>query len=183
MVLGIDKILKLIENKNLIEGLDKENINVEGAGVDLRIGQLYEMEKGKGFIHIEKRNSPNYNLIAEFQKGESKKVKIEPGKFYIGKTVETINTPENLFGIFIPRGTFFASGVLVLGFRVDPGYNGSFRFHLINLGKNDFEIEMGARIANMIFLEIQGKTNPYKGQWQGGRAFIEKEEKQTQQDF
>ena len=173
----------MIKTQNLIEGLDRDNINVEGTGIDLRMGELYEMERGQGFIHIETRNSPDYKLIAEFKKGESKKIKIRPGKFYIAKTVEKINTPENLFGIFIPRGTFFASGVLVLGFRVDPGYKGNFRFHLVNLGGKDFEIEMGARIANMIFLQIEGKTNPYKGQWQGGRAFIEKEEKQTQQDF
>jgi len=183
MILGTDKILELIKTQNLIEGLDRDNINVEGAGVDLRIGELYEMEKGNGFIHIKTRNSPDYKLIAEFKKNESKRIKIEPGKFYIAKTIEKINTPENLFGIFIPRGTFFASGVLVLGFRVDPGYKGNFRFHLVNLGGKDFEIEMGARIANMIFLQVGGKTKPYKGQWQGGRAFIEKEEKQTQQDF
>ena len=183
MILGTDKILELIKTQNLIEGLDRDNINVEGTGIDLRIGELYEMEKGNGFIHIETRNSPDYKLIAEFEKGESKKIKIKPGKFYIAKTVEKINTPENLFGIFMPRGTFFASGVLVLGFRVDPGYKGNFRFHLVNLGGKDFEIEMGARIANMIFLQVEGKTSLYKGQWQGGRAFIEKEEKQTQQDF
>jgi len=183
MILGVDKLLQLIQTQNLIEGLDKNNINVEGTGVDLRIGELYEMEDGKGFIHIENRNSPNYKLIAKFEKDQSQKIIIKPGQFYIAKTIEVINTPANLFGIFIPRGTFFASGVLVLGFRVDPGYKGNFRFHLVNLGGRDFELEMGARIANMIFLQIEGKTNLYQGQWQGGRAFIAKEEKQTQQGF
>ena len=187
MILGIDKLLKLIKEQNLIEGLDKENINVEGCGVDLRIGEIYEMEKGKGFIYQETRDTPKYNLIAKFEKDKSvslqKKIKLEPGKFYIAKTIETINVPKDIFGIFIPRGTFFASGVLVLGFRVDPGYQGNFRFHLVNLGGSEFEIEMGARIANMIFLRVEGKTNLYQGQWQGGRAFIEKEEEQTKQEF
>ena len=107
---------------------------------------------------------------------------MDPGKFYVAKTVEVINTPKDLFGIFIPRGTFFANGVLVLGFRVDPGYRGNFRFHLVNLGGSQFEIEMGSRIANMIFLEVKGETNQYRGQWQGGRAFIKKEEEQTRQN-
>ena len=183
MILGTDKLLKLIKEQNLIQGLDEENINVEGCGVDLRIGEIYEMEKGKGFIYQETRNTPKYNLIAKFEKAKSQKIKLEPGKFYIAKTIETINVPKDIFGIFIPRGTFFASGVLILGFRVDPGYQGNFRFHLVNLGGNEFEIEMGARIANMIFLRVEGKTNLYQGQWQGGRAFIEKEEEQTKQEF
>ncbi|KPJ71758.1 hypothetical protein AMJ50_00210 [Parcubacteria bacterium DG_74_3] len=185
MILGIDKLLELIKKQKLIEGLDKKEINLEGCGVDLRIGEIYEMEEGGGFLYRETRKTPNYKLVAKFEKVKSasqqKKIKLEPGNFYIGKTVETINTPKNLFGIFIPRGTFFANGVLVLGFRVDPGYKGNFRFHLINLSNNNFEIEMGARIANMIFLRIEGKTNLYKGQWQGGRAFIKKEEKQIKQ--
>ena len=183
MILGIDKLLKLIKEQNLIEGLDKENINVEGCGIDLRIGEIYEMEKGKGFIYQETRDTPKYNLIAKFEKVKSQKIKLEPGKFYIAKTIETINVPKDIFGIFIPRGTFFASGVLVSGFRVDPGYKGNFRFHLVNLGGSEFEIEMGARIANMIFLKVEGKTNLYQGQWQGGRAFVEKEEEQTKQGF
>lgn len=181
MILGTDKLLELIRSQKLIEGLDEEDINIEGCGIDLRIGQIYEIEKGKGFLYRDTRKTPSYKLIAEFQKGESKKIKLEPGKFYVAKTVEKINTPKNLFGIFIPRGTFIVNGILVLGFRVDPGYKGNFRFHLINVGGSDFEIEMGARIANMIFLQVLGKTNPYKGQWQGGRVFIKKKEKQIKQ--
>lgn len=186
MILGIDKLLELIRTQKLIEGLDEKDINIEGCGVDLRMGEIYEMAEGKGFLYRETRKTPNYKLIAQFKEGKSagrrKKIKLEPDKFYIAKTIEIINTPKNIFGIFIPRGTFYANGILALGFRVDPGYKGNFRFHLFNLAGNDFEIEMGARIANMIFLRVEGKTNLYKGQWQGGRAFIKKEEKQIKQN-
>jgi len=181
MILGIDKLLELIKKQNLIEGLDEEEINLEGCGVDLRIGEIYEMGEGRGFLYQATRKTPDYKLVAKFEKGKSQKIKLKPGKFYIAKTIEVINTPENLFGIFIPRGTFFVNGVLVFGFRVDPGYKGNFRFHLVNIAGRDFEIEMGARIANMIFLRVEGKTNLYKGQWQGGRAFIKKAEKQIKQ--
>lgn len=180
MILGTDRLWKLIKEKKLIEGLDQEEINVEGCGVDLRIGELYEMGQGRGFIYRKTRKTPPYRLVSQFGKGKQK-ISIDSDKFYVGKTIEVINTPDDLFGIFIPRGTFFANGVSVLGFRVDPGYKGNFRFHLANIGGGDFEIEMGSRIANMIFLEVKGETNPYIGQWQGGRAFIKKEEEQTKQ--
>jgi dCTP deaminase len=181
MILGIDKILELIKSQKLIEGLDDSDINFEGCGVDLRIGELYEMADDEGFLHIETRKTPNFKSIAKFEKGKSAKIKLEPGKTYSATTVEKINTPENLFGWFIPRSTLYKNGIIVQGVRTDPGYSGNFSFVLTNASKKPFEIEMGARIANMVFHTVEGKTNSYIGQWQGGRAFIPKAEKQTRQ--
>ena len=67
MILGTDKLLELIRNQNLIQGLDEKDINIEGCGIDLRIGELYEMEKGKGFIYRQTRKTPSYKLIAKFK--------------------------------------------------------------------------------------------------------------------
>lgn len=181
MILGIDKVLELIKTEKLVEGLDENNINFEGCGVDLRAGEIYEMLDDEGFLHIDTRKTPNFKLIAKFEKGKSKKIKLEPGKTYSTITIETINTPEDLFGWFIPRLTLYKCGIVVQGVRTDPGYRGKISFVLTNASKKPFEIEMGARIANIVFHRVEGKTNLYKGQWQGGRAFIHKEEKQTKQ--
>jgi len=182
MILGVDKVLELIRNQNLVEGLDEKNINFEGCGVDLRIGEIYEMGDENGYLHIDTRKTPDYRIVGRFEKGKSTKIKLKPGKTYVAKTVEVVNTPENLFGIFIPRSTLLKSGVVVHFGRSDPGYKGQFTFNLFNMGKNEFEIEMGARIANMIFIRVDGKPNLYKGQWQGGRAFTKSEEKQVKQN-
>jgi len=179
MILGIDKVLELIKTKNLIEGLDEEHLNFEGCGVDVRIGEIYEMFEDEGFLHIETRKTPNFKLLAKYEKDKKIKVKLRPGKTYSATTIEKINTPEDLFGWFIPRSTLYKCGIVVQGIRTDPGYNGKFSFILINTSNKDFEIEMGARIANMVFHRVDGRTNLYKGQWQGGRAFIPEEEKQT----
>lgn len=181
MILGIDKILELIKSKKLVEGLDESNLNLEGCGVDLRIGELYEMADDEGFLHIETRKSPSFKLIAKFESGLSTKIKLEPGKTYSATTIETINTPEDLFGWFLPRSNLYKCGILVQGIRTDPGYRGKFSFVMTNVSKRPFELEMGARIANIVFHRIDGKSNMYIGQWQGGRAFIEKEERQTKQ--
>ena len=181
MILGIDKVLELIRTKKLIEGLDESNMNFEGCGVDVRIGELYEMVDDEGFLHIENRKSPKFELIAKFEKGSPIKVKLKPGKTYSATTIETINTPEDLMGWFIPRSTLYKCGIVVQGIRTDPGYNGKFSFIMTNTSTKDFELEMGARIANMVFHKIEGKANLYKGQWQGGRAFIPEEEKQVVQ--
>jgi len=181
MIIGIDKVLELIKNKKLIEGLDESDLNFEGCGVDVRIGELFEMVEDEGFLHIETRKSPNFKLVAKFEKNKPVKFKLKPGKTYSATTIETINTPEDLFGWFIPRSTLYKCGIVVQGIRTDPGYKGKFSFVMTNISKNDFEIEMGARIANMVFHKVEGKANLYKGQWQGGRAFIPEAEKQVTQ--
>ncbi len=181
MILGTDKVVELIKTKKLIDGLDENNMNFEGCGPDLRLGELHELDSGEGFLHIEDRKTPNFKLISKYEKGKSEKVKLMPGKFYIGVTEETINTPENLFGWFLPRSTLYSSGILVHGVRTDPGFRGKFRFFLTNVSGRPFEVEMGARISNIVFHQVDGKTNSYQGQWNEGRAFIKEAEKQTKQ--
>lgn len=182
MILGIDKVLELIKTKNLIEGLDEDNLNFEGCGVDIRIGELYEMDEEEGFLHIDTRKTPSFKLISKYEKGKTSRIKLKPGKVYSAVTIEKINTPEDLFGWFIPRSTLFKCGIVIQGTRTDPGYRGNFSFIMINNSNRDFEIEMGARIANIVFHRVDGKSNLYKGQWQGGRPFIPEEEKQTKQE-
>ena len=180
MIIGIEKLKKLIKDKKLIEGLDESDMNFEGVGVDLRLGEVYEMGKGTGKLLIDTRDSPKFKLVGKFEKGKSKIIKIKPGRIYLGKTVETINTPGYLFGWFIPRATFYRSGILVQGRRTDPSYRGNFIF-TTQLSDRVFEIQLGARVANMVFHMVSGKHNRYIGQWQGGRVFIKKSEKQTRQ--
>lgn len=182
MILGIDKLVELIKTKNLIEGLDTENLNLEGCGIDLRIGEIYEMDQEEGFLHIEKRKTPDFKPLAKYDKQNPIKIKLKPGGIYSATTIEKINTPKDLVGWFIPRSTFYKCGILVQGIRTDPGYKGKFSFVLTNTSSKEFEIEMGARIANMVFHKVDGKTNPYIGQWQGGRAFIKNVETQTKQE-
>jgi len=182
MILGIDKVVELIKTKKLIEGLDENNLNFEGCGVDLRIGEIYEMKQDEGFLHIETRKTPNFKLLAKYEKGKKARVKLKPRRVYSAMTIEKINTPKDLVGWFIPRSTLYKCGIVVQGIRTDPGYEGHFTFVMTNTSNKEFEIEMGARIANMVFHRVDGKTNLYIGQWQGGRAFIKNEEKQTKQE-
>jgi len=181
MILGVDKVLELIKSKNLVEGLDENDINFEGCGVDIRIGELYEMGNEEGFLHIDTRKTPDFKLIAKFENNKTAKAKLEPGKVYSAKTIEKINTPENLFGWLIPRSTLYKCGIVVQGIKTDPGYKGNFSFIMINTSNKNFEIEMGARIASIVFHTVDGKSNLYQGQWQGGRIFTSKEEKQIKQ--
>ncbi len=178
MILGVKKILKLVKDKKLVENLSKRELkNPEGAGFDFRIGEIYEI-KGRGFLGIEERETPKTKLLAKYNPKKKKAFTFEPGKYYLMKTMERVNTPENILILFRPRTTIFRSGLMVFTGSVSPGYRGELTFGIANLGQCKVKIELGARVVHAMFFEIKGKTNLYRGQWQGGRVSTIKKEKQ-----
>jgi len=179
MVLGIDKLLKLVKEKKLVENLSERELNnPEGAGFDLRIGEVYEIS-GRGLLGQEERKTPDIKSLAKFDPVKKDSFIFRPSSYYLMKTIEKVNTPENILILFRPRTTIFRSGLMIFTGNVSPGYRGELTFGIANLGNCEIEIEMGARVVHAMFFEVAGKTNLYRGQWQGGRVAAEKREKQV----
>lgn len=170
MILGTNELLKLVNEKKLVENLSERELNTpEGTGFDLRIGRLNILKGSEGFLGVKKRATPNFDLVAEYDSDKNTEVEIQPGEYYVMTTIEKVNTPENLAGLFRPRTTLFRSGLTLYTGICDPGYCGELSFGLVNHSKFPFKLEMGARVVHITFHTIEGLTNPYKGQWQGGR--------------
>jgi deoxycytidine triphosphate deaminase len=179
MILGPKKLLQLVKTKKLVENLsERELTNPEGAGFDLRLGELYKIS-GKAFLGETERETPKTKTVATYQKGKSKKVRIKPGEFYLAKTIEKVNIPLTLTVNFKPRTTTFRSGLFLRTGNVAPGYKGELTFAFKNEGPVSVVLEMGARIVHAQFEEVQGKGSQYRGQWQGGRVTTKKRERQV----
>lgn len=179
MILGIEQLLKLVKEKKLVENLSERELkSPEGAGFDFRIGELYEVS-GNGFLGIEERETPKTKLVAKFEEGKVKKVSLRPKTYYLMRTVEIINLPENLLAFFTPRSTLYRSGIYIFGGQSAPGYQGELTMGIYNFRDKAFKLEMGARVLHMMFFEVKGKTSLYRGQWQGGRVSTKKKEKQV----
>ena len=178
MVLGIKELHRLVKEKNLVANLSQRELeNPEGAGFDLRIGELYEVS-GQGFMGITERNTPDMKLIAKYEAGKTAEVQLKPHAFYLMKTVEDVNMPENLLALMTARSTLFRSGVCIFGGQVPPGYKGGLNMGIENFRNEDFRLEMGSRVVHIMFFEVKGEGNLYRGQWQGGR--VTTQEKETQ---
>lgn len=179
MVLGVDKLLELVKTQKLVEGLsERELSNPEGAGFDLCLGQVHEIS-GTGFMGLEERESAKSKLIYEYKKGEKQSIIIKPGESYLVTIREKVNLPANLTANMWLRSTLYRSGIILSGGNVAPGYCGELSFLLSNAGLAEMEIELGARIVHILFYEILGETNLYRGQWQKGRVSSVKKEKQV----
>ncbi len=176
MFLGVDKLLQLVEEKKLVEGLcERELTNPEGCGFDLQLSEVYRI-KGDGYLGVTERKTCEIETIATLK---DKTVVLNPGDFVLVKTVETVNVPDNLVGILKPRSTLQRMGLFLRTTQIAPGYCGELTFALKNEGPSTVTIEMGARIAHVLFAEVSGKTAVYRGQWQGGRVSALKKETQV----
>lgn len=179
MVLGPQKLLALVKKIKLVTNLsDRELTNPEGAGFDLRLGEVYKI-KGTAFLGEIERKTPDVVLVKKYEEGKRNKILIKPGEFYLTKTIEDVNMPENLTAAITPRSTTYRSGLVLRTGNVPPGYCGGLTFGLFNAGKSTVTIEMGARFVHIQFQEVMGKGNMYRGQWQGGRVSAKKKEKQV----
>ncbi|MBI2640739.1 MAG: hypothetical protein HYW91_02550 [Candidatus Sungbacteria bacterium] len=170
MILGIDEIHRLIDEIKLLENLSERELTTpEGAGIDLRLDKLFRLE-GKGFLGIDERETPKGILVGEYDPDKKSSVTLNPGDYFLTETVEKLNMPLNLLAIVKPRTTLQRSGIITRVSVAHSGYSGTIHPALFNAGPVPVEIELGARYVHVMFFEVKGKSNPYRGQWQGGRV-------------
>tara|TARA_B100000315_G_C14244364_1_gene436761 strand:- start:1 stop:537 length:537 start_codon:yes stop_codon:yes gene_type:complete len=171
-MIGTKELLKLVRENKLVENLSERELeNPEGAGFDLRIGEVFKIKDGEAFLGETERSTPETESIAEYS--QNKEIILKPGEYILVKTIEKINLPDNIAAIFRPRSTLQRCGVGLFTATADPGYKGGLTFGMCNFGKNDFKLEMGARIVHILFFNTSENYLSYRGQWQGGRVSTE----------
>lgn len=185
-VLGIDEVLRRVKEEQLIVDLsERETQNPEGVGLDLRLGQVHMITGGGAFIEADGeeglglRKGVATKDVAVWKPGTKESVDIEPGHYYVVRTIETLKTPMDLMPMIYPRGTLFRVGLLLLTNKCDPGYEGALAFGLKNLSDFPVRLQLGARICNIVFYTIDGSATKYRGQHQGGRVAIRDTERQV----
>ncbi len=172
MVIGTTELLRLVKEKNLIEGLSPRELeNPEGTGFDLRAGSVFFMKHGESFLGESERYTADVEEIARYEPGRKNVLELRPGQFTLVRTIEKINLPDDIVAIFRPRSTLFRSGASLHTATASPGYSGQLTFGMHNHSQNILKLELGARIAHVLFFRVDGGIHsPYRGQWQGGRV-------------
>jgi deoxycytidine triphosphate deaminase len=179
MILGVDKLSQMVKENKLIEGLcERELTNPEGCGFDLCLGKVHKLS-GRGFMGLTERNSANTEELLSFDPKKQQAILFQPGDSYLVTTVEKVNMPLNLTANMWLRSTLYRSGIILSGGNIAPGYCGELSFLLYNAGKAQMQIELGARIVHIMFFEVNGMTNSYRGQWSGGRVSTAEKEIQV----
>jgi dUTP pyrophosphatase len=187
-VLGIDEVLRRVREEGLVTNLGQRELeNPEGVGVDLRLGQVHVVSEGGAFIEADgaaglgKRKGVQTKLLAEWKPDSDEQafVSIEPGQYFMVRTIEGLKTPLDVMPMIYPRSTLFRVGLQLLVTKTDPGYEGPLACGLKNLSDFPVKLQLGARIANIVFYQIEGRGTAYRGQHMGGRVAIHEEEQQV----
>ncbi len=182
MIIGLDQIAARVNDpeSRLVENLsERELVNPEGTGLDLRVGKISVFTESAAFLGVDERSTLHSVIVADYLTDGQKVVEIKSGEYVLLTTIEKVNMPDDLVGIIRPRGTLFRSGLILMTGQVNPGYSGEQTFGLLNASKFDFRIQLGARVAHILFAEISGSSSKYRGQWNGGRISAHSLERQV----
>src|SRR6185312_17114916 len=121
MILGPQKLLALVKEIKLVEGLsERELTNPEGAGFDLRLGEVFTIS-GDAFLGVTERHTPENKLVKKYEEGKTDSITLESGDFFLFKTIETVNLPQDLTANMKPRSTTFRSGLMIRTGNIAPG--------------------------------------------------------------
>jgi deoxycytidine triphosphate deaminase len=91
------------------------------------------------------------------------KITLPSGKVSVDDSYPPMLLMANVF----PRSTLQRCGLFLRTTKTDPGYTGELTFGLSNLGPSKIRLELGSRIANLVFQGvIGGLSREYGGQWE-----------------
>lgn len=154
---------------------DRELLDPEGVGFDLRLSGIHTI-KGKGSLLVETRQTPKATPLDADSEGV---FTLEPKRWYLVTTMETMNLPANMAGVIFPRSTLFRSGVELHTSITPPGYEGPLTFGLTVVNPEGFRIAHGARFCHLVLLQVRKGSTKYRGQWNQGRIDSPNEERQV----
>ena len=110
--------------------------------------------------------------------GEDEGLVLHPGEFALASTVEFIRLPKDIARRLEGRSSFGRLGLQIhatAGF-VDPGFEGSLTFELINAGNLPLKLKAGLRLAQLCFFPISEVQVPYMakpGSKYGGKMGVQ----------
>lgn len=94
---------------------------------------------------------------AGFDLHSTERVDLPPGQSMLVGTGLRMEIPEGYCGQINPRSSIASKHKVIVGARIiDAAYRGEVKINLINLGAEPFEVVVGMRVAQIVFLPVLG---------------------------
>lgn len=149
MILSDTTIRQRLDNGELVLTA-VEDEQIQPASLDVRLGwELYDC-----FEDEYSESDDTHELV--------------PGRRYLGHTVEHVCLPNDVAAQLAGRSSIGRMGVIVhkTAGWVDPGFSGSLTLELMNLGDQPVTLDVGQRIAQLVFFGLDRDSSGYDGQYQ-----------------
>lgn len=164
-VLSEKDIRRLIKQEPpLIEGWVNLDEQVQPNGFELTLRDISQyLTVGQIALTNKDRVLPQLSPMPFDDKGF---INLPVGVYLITYN-EIVNLPKNIMAFGRPRSSLFRCGVGV-GMAVwDAGYKGRSQSMLVVHNLQGFRVQQNARVAQLVFLEMTGDSEGYKGIYQG----------------
>jgi len=86
---------------------------------------------------------------------------------YIITYNEIVHLPKNVMALARPRSSLLRCGVTVNTAVWDAGYSGRSQSLMVVYNPQGFRLQRNARIVQLVFLQLTGETEGYRGTYQG----------------
>jgi dUTP pyrophosphatase len=165
VVLSRQEIKRLLKKKPpLVEGLVDLEEQVQPNGVDLTLREIALLQSsGKIAASNDQRQLSDLSPLVFDGLGF---IDLLPGCYIITYN-EVVHFPQDIMALGRPRSSLLRCGVTVGTAVWDAGYEGRSQSLLVVYNPRGFRLQKNARVMQLIFMRLSGKTEGYKGAYQG----------------
>jgi len=165
VILSKQDIHRLLNKKPpLVEGLVNLEEQVQPNGVDLTLRELALFQSaGKIGVNNSQRVVSDLTPLVFDGLGF---IDLVPGVYIITYN-EIVHLPNNIMALARPRSSLLRCGVTVNTAAWDAGYSGRSQSLMVVYNPQGFRLQRNARIVQLIFFKLTGKTQGYQGVYQG----------------
>lgn len=150
MILTDNKILKKIQDKEIIIKPTPTQEQIQPCSLDIRLGNEYWSPLKTEATINPKNENPKYEVI------NADAIILPPNEFILGTSKEWIEMPNNLSARVEGRSSIGRLGIAVhvtAGF-IDAGFKGNITLEIKNLSPNSVMLHSDMRIAQLVFEEL-----------------------------
>lgn len=147
----------LVGDPPVIEGLETDGdpfgkkSPVQASSVDLAVGNVFLPETNSSELGSLTHPLDRYAL--------------KPGETAIVETQQSLHLTPTLAAFGFPPARVSRYGLLMTNpGHVDPGYNGTLKFTVINMARSDYTLRRGESIVTLLFFQLADAPQAHWGQ-------------------
>lgn len=171
MILPDHEIRKRLKKKSIVvEPLDDPEMQIQPAGIDLRLGNEFRIFKVTSIPYIDvKRKVEDYTEVV--QKKDDEHFILHPHEFVLANIKEYIKMPADLVGAVDGRSSLGRLGIVVhaTSASINPGWEGRLVLEMTNIGKMPVALYPGMRIAKLAFHKLSSPAERPYGKREGAK--------------
>jgi dUTP pyrophosphatase len=165
VVLSRQDIRRLLREKPpLIEGYIDLEEQVQPNGIDLTLRDI-ALIQSSGVIAAA-NDQRQVSELAPLVFDGMGYIDLVPGAYIITYN-EVVHLPKDVMALGRPRSSLLRCGVTVGTAVWDAGYEGRSQSLLVVYNPRGFRLQKNARVMQLIFMRLSGKTQGYQGTYQG----------------